>query len=226
MQNVNNAHILKEMEDYYSETARWYKLNGATINEPDIPDIDNKYISSHLWEFGAGHLIDIACGSGIWLPKYYRNVREFTFLDRSRCILDLCKDRVEDMHLQNVSRFINCDIHEYEFMQDTYDSAFVGFLLSHLRADEEIKIFAKIKNSVKRNGKVVFIDSVLTPEILEKRRLKRGIIVRSANDKEYSIYKNYFEKNELERLLRANGFKIAQSYFGSKVTLVIGVNLK
>ena len=61
---------------------------------------------------------------------------------------------------------------------------------------------------------------------MKARGIKKGIITRKLNGKTYKIYKNYYEKNELENLLKENAFEVENNYFGSKVVFVIAKNIK
>lgn len=224
----NNSHniVSEQMKLYYLETAKYYTLNPESMKEPDIPSNDNKIISKYLDNFGEGHLIDIGCGNGVWVPKYYRNIKNFSFLDSSKIVLELCKARVKKIGLIEKSLFINCDVNNYKFPKNYYDAAFVGFLISHFDKKAEYNFLIKMKETIKPNGRIAIVDSIFTREIYKARRVKRGIITRKINGKTYNIYKNYFIKDELETLLQQNGFVVENNYFGSKVVFVIARNLK
>ena len=75
-----------EKMSYYDERAREYDKiyigEGPAIPEPDIYKNNVKKISDMASTFGKGHLTDIGCGTGFWLPYYGSNTSGYFFLDK------------------------------------------------------------------------------------------------------------------------------------------------
>ena len=84
---VTNDKIIREMMSYYDERAEEYDEiylgKGHTTIDADVYRKDVAKVSKMVSKFGKGHLIDIACGAGFWLPNYARNCNQITFLDPS-----------------------------------------------------------------------------------------------------------------------------------------------
>jgi len=101
------------MMSYYDERAEEYDEiylgKGHATIDPDAYRKDVAKVSEMVSRFGKGHLIDIACGAGFWLPHYALNCSQITFLDQSARMLSKCKDRVEELGLADVSSFIQGD---------------------------------------------------------------------------------------------------------------------
>jgi len=211
--------IKKEMTSYYNERAEEYDdlymgKSHFTL-DPSIYLKDVIKVSEMASGFGNGHLIDIACGSGFWLPSYARNCSRITLLDQSEKMLKESKKRVEKIRLINLVNFIQGDFLEVMLEDSTFDSALVGFLLSHLTVRQEKVFFLKLKRILKSNGNLLIIDSAWNDE-RQKYTKKEGTQERVLNDgRRFKIYKRYFEKSDLEGMAHRHNFKIKSCYVGT-----------
>lgn len=81
--------LRQRMKDYYNERATEYEeaytlgTGTASIENPGLFKSEAIAVSKVVEKFGHGRLIDIACGTGYWLPFYVANVSHVTFLDQS-----------------------------------------------------------------------------------------------------------------------------------------------
>jgi len=120
--------IVREMMVYYDERAEEYDEiylgRGHTTIDPDVYRKDVAKVSELVSRFGRGHLIDIACGTGFWLPNYARNCSQITFLDQSERMLARCRGRVEGLGLGDVSSFIRGDFLDVSLEAWKYDWAY------------------------------------------------------------------------------------------------------
>ncbi len=82
--------------------------------------------------FGTGHLIDIGCGTGFWLPYYEGNCTQVTLVDQSGRMLSVCRKRADDLRVQGKCRFIHGDFFTLMLGNHPFDSAITGFFLNHL----------------------------------------------------------------------------------------------
>ena len=90
-----------EMLEYYDERApeydEIYQGKGPGIPEPAAYTADVEAIKAVCRDFGHGHLIDIGCGTGYWLPYYIGNCQEISLVDQSRRMLSECQKRIKEL---------------------------------------------------------------------------------------------------------------------------------
>ena len=217
--------IKKEMMSYYNERAGeyedLYRGKGHFTLDPDIYQKDVTEVSEMASEFGNGHLIDVACGTGFWLLSYAQNCSRITLLDQSGKMLKECKKRVKKLELTNATEFIQGDFLEVTLEDSTFDSALAGFLLSHLTSEKEKIFFLKLKRILKPNRQLMIIDSAWNSE-RQKYRKKRGIQERVLNDgRGFKIYKRYFEKSDLEGMAHRYNFNLKSCHIGTAFVAAI-----
>ena len=210
--------IKQEMMLYYNERAEEYDQiylgkEYATI-DPDVYKRDVVKVSKMISRFGKGHLIDIACGTGFWLPNYAGNCDQITFLEQSERMLSICKERVEKLGLKNISNFIQGDFLDVNLETSKYDCALVGFLLSHLTHEQEKTFWGRLKEILKTNSQLMFIDSAWNKKRKQYRE-KEGIQERVLNDgRTFKVYKRYFKKSDVKEMFERYNFVIKSYYIG------------
>jgi ubiquinone/menaquinone biosynthesis C-methylase UbiE len=157
--------------------------------------------------FGHGHIIDIACGTGFWVPHYAANCERFTFVDQSQSMLAECKRRVKDLGLSEVSRFIQGNAFEVTLEPETYDCAMIGFLLSHLTSQQEDAFFERLKGILKPAARLMIVDSYWSERRQVGGRRKEGEQERTLSDgRVFRIYKKYLTESDIEGLLARHRF--------------------
>jgi ubiquinone/menaquinone biosynthesis C-methylase UbiE len=222
---IMDDQIGQGMLSYYDERADEYDEiylgKGHATIDPDVYERDVAKISEMVSKFGKGHLIDIACGTGFWLPNYARNCNQITLLDQSERMLSKCKDRVEELGLTATSSFIQGDFLDINLETSKYDRVLVGFLLSHLTCEQEKVFFQKLEEILKPNPQLMLIDSGWNKR-REQYREKEGIQERVLNDgRIFRIYKRYFEKSDVEEMLKRYNFKARSYYVGEALIAAI-----
>ena len=209
----------KEIEIYYNERAQEYDEiymgKGHTTLDSATYLKDVAKASEIASQFGRGHLLDIACGTGFWLANYCQNCSEITLLDQSEKMLEQCKRRVEERGLLDSTHFIQGDFLHIDLEPSIFDSAFVGFLLSHLTLEQEKVFFANLTKILRPHGQLMIVDSAWNDQ-RHKYTEKEGIQKRVLNDgRTFTVYKRYFEKSDIERMCRAYEFRIGHNWIGT-----------
>ncbi len=210
--------IKQEMMLYYNERAEEYDqtfFGKGHINiDPDVYKKDVVKVSEMISRFGKGHLIDIACGTGFWLPNYAGNCDQITFLEQSESMLSICKERVEKLGLKNISNFIQGDFLDVDLETSKYDCALVGFLLSHLTHEQEKTFWGRLKKTLKANSQIMFIDSTWNKR-RQQYQEKEGIQERVLSDgRVFKVYKRYFKKSDVQEMFERYNFVIKSYYIG------------
>ncbi len=203
-------------EVYFGKIPRMYKESYkgvaakiARLNRKNVKDL-----IKIVKKFGQGHLIDVGCGTGFWLQYYARNCKHLTLIDRSKKMLRVCRQRINKLAISKKYQLINGDFFNFKIAKDSYDSAFIGFLVSHLTPDDENIFFDKLKGILKPNAKVLIFDSTWSP-IRKGIRAKQGYHERILNDgRKFVIYKRYFTRADITRMCKKHGLKLDSLHMG------------
>ena len=121
--------LKEEINEYYNERAKEYEDflifggNPASIFDPESYQSEAKNISSLLSRFIEGKIVDIACGTGYWLPSYAQNCPEITLIDQSQKMLDECTKKIESLGIEKKCKLILDDFFAYEFKEKEFDVA-------------------------------------------------------------------------------------------------------
>ena len=226
-----NFHMPSEKQrlfDYYDERAPEYEAfyyggKPAYIPDPDAYRGEVAIISKLLPTYISGNCIDIACGTGFWLPFYEKNCPEITLIDQSQSMLAECSQKVKKLGVQSKAEVICDDLFSYPLRQSRYDSALIGFLLSHLTDAEEQDFFNILKRILKAGGKFFIIDSVWSQEMRVGIRNKTGFNKRRLHDgREFTIFKRYFEKQDLHDLAERHGLDLDVIHSGKVFVAAAG----
>ncbi len=215
---MNGNRIKEQTKSYYDERAEEYDeiyrgKGHFTLDSRSYME-DVAKISEIVSKFGKGHLIDIACGTGFWLQSYYRNCSEITLIDQSEKMLKECKKRIGNLGLMHPVHFVHKDFLEIELEPSTFESAFVGFLLSHFVIEQEKIFFLKLKRILKLESQFMIVDSAWNDE-RKKYRDKEGMQERKLNDgRMFTIYKRYFEKSDIDEMAEKYGFRVESFHAG------------
>jgi demethylmenaquinone methyltransferase/2-methoxy-6-polyprenyl-1,4-benzoquinol methylase len=226
---MNNS-LIREMMSYYDERAREYdevyEGRGPAVRSPAVYGKDVKEISRMISAFGGERLIDIGCGTGFWLPFYARNCSSVTLVDQSSKMLLECKSRIETLGVEERCRLIQGDFFEVDIAESSFDSACVGFFVSHLSPELERRFFGKLKRILSVGGSVMVVDSVWN-ETLRGERARRGAQKRRLNDgRTFSIYKRYFDMDDIETMFEQYRIELMDCYVGKAFFAATGRSLK
>lgn len=216
-----------DMAQYYDERANeydeLYEGKGPAFPDPEAYKNDVERICEIAHNFGRGRLIDIACGTGFWLPYYASNCAEITLVDQSEEMLEVAQRRASDNSVLDRCRFIRSNYFDVSLNDDCFDSALVGFFVSHLTDTLVQRFFSKLLRILRNDSELLLIDSAWSEE-RRKYRQKIGIQDRTLNDgKSFKLYKRYFEKSEIVDILSSFGFCVQHCYFGKAFFVVHSV---
>jgi ubiquinone/menaquinone biosynthesis C-methylase UbiE len=222
---VADDEITREMMAYYDERAEKYDEiylgKGHATIDPDVYERDVATVSEMASGFGEGHLIDVGCGAGFWLPCYARNCSRITLIDQSERMLSKCRERVEELGLAHMASLVQGDFLGVELEASEYDCAFVGFLLSHLTSEQEKAFFGKLEGILKDHAQVMLVDSAWNWR-RQRYRGKEGVQERVLNDgRLFRVYKRYFDKSDVEEMLERHHFEGLSYYTGEALIAAV-----
>ena len=134
------------LSEVYNGFAETYEFNRGSF---DISQILEKF--SHLLPQNSGELLDLGCGAGEPVARYFINKGwKVTGVDFSERMLELSAKYAPEMLA------IRGDIREVEFQQSQFDAITATYSLFHIPAEEHANIFRKIHRWLKPNAKVLF----------------------------------------------------------------------
>jgi ubiquinone/menaquinone biosynthesis C-methylase UbiE len=206
------------LNEYYDERAPEYDDiylgRSPGVPEPEAYRQDVEAVKKICSDFGRGHLIDIGCGTGYWLPYYAANCMEITLVDQSRSMLIECQKKAKESLESEKVHFVKGDFFTIRFLSKIFDCAVIAFLISHLAEDDESIFFKKLKMIMKSEADVLWIDSSWS-QLRSKYRDKEGYQKRVLRDgRSFSIFKRYFEESDVQAVLRKHSLRLRSLYMG------------
>ena len=207
-----------QMLEYYEERApeydEIYQGEGPGIPDPALYTEDVEAIKKVCRDFGRGHLIDVGCGTGYWLPYYASNCTEITLVDQSRRMLSECQKRIKELHTDIDIHFVKGDFMGLRFLSKVYDAAVIGFFISHLQEEDAHLFWRRLKQILKPNADILWIDGSWS-DTRKKHRAREGIQQRALNDgRVFAIFKKYFDEKEIGAVAANYSLTLRSLYMG------------
>ncbi len=151
-----------------------------------------------------GHVLELACGTGIWTAHLARHADSLTAIDAAPEMLAIARARVADERV----RFIRSDIFAWE-PDGRYDAVVFGFWLSHVPLERFERFWTLVAECLEPHGRVFFLDDAhrTAEELLEGESGAR--VCRRLNDgSAHQIFKVPHTPQQLERRLAQLGWRI------------------
>jgi cyclopropane fatty-acyl-phospholipid synthase-like methyltransferase len=218
----------RELFEYYNERAQEYEdaYRGKffmEVPDPTLYQHDTRSIQELLPDYVKGKCLDIACGTGFWLPVYQKNCSSITLIDQSAGVLAECKGKIDALGINSKTEVIQGDIFSHQYRQHAYNSVVAGFLMSHMVESELNKFLHIVKIALVPSGNFIIIDNIWDYARAQLRRSKAGMIKRYLKDgREFEIYKRYFDKKDLHDIAKTYDFSLEILYWGRVFFLAAG----
>ncbi|NJM73830.1 MAG: methyltransferase domain-containing protein [Scytonema sp. RU_4_4] len=221
--------VIQEQIAYYSarssEYDEWfYRLGrydrGKEINQRWFDEV--AVVKSALSQIGEvehilEHILELACGTGIWTQELLNISKKITALDASQEVIEINRRKLDAAKVE----YRQVDLFSWE-PDAEYDLVFFSFWLSHVPPKLVDSFLAKVYQSVRTGGQVFIIDSRFDPTSTAKNHILKndgGIYIKRKlnDDQEFTIVKIFYQPEELCEKLRKVGFvadvNVTDNYF-------------
>jgi demethylmenaquinone methyltransferase/2-methoxy-6-polyprenyl-1,4-benzoquinol methylase len=190
--------LLAEQIAYYRAVAREYEDHA-------IAQSGANELTVALDAFRAtGHVLELACGPGIWTERLRRDATSVTAVDASPEMLARAKARVGEDRV----RFIRADLFSWK-PDRRYDEVVFGFWLSHVPLDRFEPFWSLVADCLEPSGRVFFADdSYRTADELIEGEGSSTIQRRLNDGTAYRAVKVPHRAGELEDRLAGLGWNI------------------
>ena len=217
---------------YYDERASEYEeayvlgTGTASIPDPEVFRREASLLAGIVERFARGRLVDLACGTGYWLPYYAARCSSITLIDQAPRMLQECRKKIASRAsagdaLDRIT-IVQGDVLEHSFRPRAFDSALVGFLISHLTGEEESQLFERLNTILDADGRFLILDSVWSPERARFNRKTERQERRLNDGSRFEIYKRYIDRQDVARWTESYGLELSVEHFGSAFIAVTG----
>lgn len=206
-----NEPVDRSMRAYYAARApeydEWYDRVGRCDRGPANAEWNADLAELTAWveSLRAGHVLDIACGTGRWTQRLTKHNR-VTACDFSQEMLAQCAAGTPGIAQ------VQADAYHLPFASGTFDAVFFGFWLGHVFPERIDPFVAEVERVVRPGGEVWVCDSGWSrdsgaqdhdpPPALHSGGVHRRIL----NDgRTFDIYKQCFTAAVLAEYLSAWG---------------------
>lgn len=210
-----DPNLLQEQIDYYRARAgeydQWFLRQGRYDHGPELNQLwfdEVAQVQQALSDFNpAGHVLELACGTGLWTERLLTTAGRITAIDASAEVLAINQARVQSGRV----KYVQTNIFDWS-PPVQYDAVFFSFWLSHVPADKFADFWAQVARALKPGGRVFFIDSRYDFTSTAKDHRLEGqqatSITRRLNDgREYRIVKIFYPPDELSAQLAQLGWQ-------------------
>jgi ubiquinone/menaquinone biosynthesis C-methylase UbiE len=211
---------------YYNERASEYEeaytrgTGTASITDPTVFTTEIAVLEGIVRGFGWGHLLDVACGTGYWLPHYIGNCSRVTLFDQSERMLVECELKLRRLAVGDRCSLVRGDVFDHEFAPRAYDCALVGFLLSHVSEEQEHLVMQGLRETLRPGASFLILESAWT-ELRARFNQKTERQPRRLNDgTEFTVYKRYISREDIGAWERNYGVRTTIEHFGEALCAV------
>lgn len=155
--------ILRQQQLYYcaraAEYDQWWLRQGRYDRGHDnnarwFAEAGEVYTALQRFQ-PAGHVLELACGTGLWTQHLLPFARQLTALDGSAEMLQRNAARIQS----SAVRYLQADIFQWQPDQ-TFDTVFFGFWLSHVPPDKFQEFWNLVRKCLAPKGRMFFVDSL------------------------------------------------------------------
>jgi demethylmenaquinone methyltransferase/2-methoxy-6-polyprenyl-1,4-benzoquinol methylase len=194
----------------------------ASIPDREVFRREAMVLAGIVERFAHGRLVDVACGTGYWLPHYADCCASVTLIDQSSRMLEECRQKVARLHVADRAALVQADVFDHAFAQHAYDSALVGFLISHVTEEQERLLFERLHAMLDSDGRFLILESAWSPERARfNAKVERQ--QRQLNDgSRFEVYKRYLDRQDVAGWADKYDVSVSVDYSGRAFIAVSG----
>ena len=157
----------REMRRYYAQRAPEYDDWYDRLGRYDDPATNAAWHAevARLGQiadgFGAGRLLDIACGTGRWTARFAANphVTGVVAMDQAPEMLEQTRARLAAA--RRTAELAQGDAYALPFGDGVFESCFSGFFLSHVPSERLAGFLGEVRRVLRPGGALLVFDSML-----------------------------------------------------------------
>jgi ubiquinone/menaquinone biosynthesis C-methylase UbiE len=223
-----DSDLRHSMLRYYDQRAAEYEeayvlgTGTASIPYPEIFRREVSVLARLVERFPRGRLVDLACGTGYWLPYYAAQCSTVTLIDQAPRMLEQCGRKIAALDATSRITIVQGDVLEPPFRSRAFDSALIGFLLSHLTEGDEQVLFDRLSQMLNTEGRFLILDSAWS---LERARFNAKVErqERRVNDgTRFDVYKRYLDRRDVLGWTTKYRVETSIDHFGAAFLAVSG----
>lgn len=219
--------ILREQIDYYRARAQEYDesvfASGSYSSKQQFHIKEQEPLDEYALRVVQSlepceHILELACGTGIWTQALLTIGQHITALDASPEMLEINRRKLNNARVH----YQQADLFAWE-PEQTYDLVFFAFWLSHVPPERLDDFFARVQRAVRPGGQLFIVDQyaplpddLLLPQegIFHTRTLHDG--------RAFKIVKVFYDLALLEEELAQHGFTVATQKHGDLFFSLVG----
>jgi ubiquinone/menaquinone biosynthesis C-methylase UbiE len=223
-----DSELRQQMLAYYDQRAPEYEeaftlgTGTSSIPNPEVFKAEAPVLGGIVRQFARGRIMDLACGTAVWLPHYAPNCSHITLFDQSDGMLKEARDKVTRLGLVDRCVPVRGDLFDHAFEHAAYDTALVGFLLSHLTEAHEHVLFDALRMMLDTSGRFLILDSAWSPERAKANKKVERQPRRLNDGTTFDIYKRYCDRDDIARWAAEYGVELQVEHFGPAFYAVSG----
>jgi SAM-dependent methyltransferase len=184
----------EEYEDWWFRRGRYD--HGADANAQWFAEAE--LVRDDLERFRpTGHVLELACGTGLWTEALAASAAEVTAIDASPEVLEIARAKVPAANVE----YVEADLFAWE-PERRYDVCFFSFWLSHVPNRRSQQFWEKVRRALAPDGRVYLIDSARSHRASARDHAlqdpdQETMLRRLADGREYHVVKHWFEADAL-----------------------------
>ena len=223
-----DAELRRRMLDYYDERAPDYEeaytlgTGTASIADPAVFTREIPQLFDVVRRFGQGRFLDLACGTGYWLPHYADTCSSITLFDQSSKMLAEARLKTDRRGITDRCVFRCGDFLDSAFEPAAYDRVLMGFFLSHLTGEQEPTLFESLRRMLSGDGRFLILDSAWTAERAKFNEKEERQQRRVNSGATFEVYKRYCDRADIAGWTATYGVTLEIEHFGTAFYAVSG----
>ncbi len=210
--------LLQEQIAYYRARAgeydEWFLRQGRYDRGPELNRqwfTEAEEVAQALGDFApTGHVLELACGTGLWTQRLARSASSITAVDSSPEVIEINRQRLGMAHAAKVE-YVQADLFAWQ-PASQYDVVFFSFWLSHVPPERFAAFWEMVRAALAPGGRVFFIDSLYSETSTASDHRLEGqeatTLTRRLNDgQEFRIVKVFYQPEKLADQLAALGWQ-------------------